>query len=334
MKIILSRQFLRNFLISFSAIIVLLTLQFIIKYAEDIFNKGFPSILIIKLIFHSALSFLGTSISFGVLLSSILTFKIFSSRAFLKFKKELTTSMIIVVGLALLTFTFNNWALTKSKLEMMTLLYEMRTTKAGEELKDIDKQNFQDSHVVLNIKKLNTKIGEFDTKIDNYRNQCDSILSILPDSIAKANYSNLNLKSLGIDYKYSTKDTLDKKSLYMAERRLTICERSIAPLLKQKNVYLKEKNERFMLPIELIIFYIIGASFGFFYNNQKSFLLVILGLYTFSFFYGTTNGFYNIIPKDNFGETGDTIVSLLIPILTTLVFLLLAMRKEKNNYAT
>jgi hypothetical protein len=57
---------------------------------------------------------------------------------------------------------------------------------------------------------------------------------------------------------------------------------------------------------------------------------VILGLYTFSFFYGTILGFEHLISQNTFGNTKGTITSMIILVIVTSIFLIKGLNKEQQ----
>lgn len=308
----------------------ILLLQFISRYAEDIFNKGFPIKYIFKLIFHTSLTLFGFCLLFGFLIASIFAFRYHSNTQTINFKKELINGSMVVFAISLLFLGFNNWILPKSNLEMRTLLYDMKSTAPGEEMERVDKDLFKDSQAVMTTGKVSLKIDTFDIQINKYKHQCDSVLAILPDSIAKEKYDRLRLKNYGIKYNSAENETLSARDARYAGNYLRSYQSNLKRTIEQKQKFIKEKTTRIILPIELILLFIIGASFGFFYNDQKAFLLVVLGLYTTSFFYGTIIGFEQLISQNIFGNTEGTLTSMVILVVVTSIFLVKGLRKEQQ----
>jgi lipopolysaccharide export LptBFGC system permease protein LptF len=308
----------------------ILLMQFISRYTDDIFNKGFPAKYILKLIFHTSLSLLGFCLLFGFLIASIFAFRYYSNNQILGFKKELINGSIIVFAISLLFFGFKNWILPKVNLQMRTLLYDMRNTAPGEEIDHVDKNLFKDHYSMMPIKSINLKLDTFNIEINKYKKQCDSILAILPDSIARENYYRLELEDYGIKFNSTKNDTLSQQDSRRSVNYLRRYQGNLKQNTIQKQRLTKEKTTRIILPIELILLFIIGASFGYFYNDQKPFLLVILGLYTMSFFYGTIIGFERLISQNIFGNTEGTLTSMIILVFVTSIFLVKGLRKEQQ----
>jgi|WetSurMetagenome_2_1015567.scaffolds.fasta_scaffold149554_1 lipopolysaccharide export LptBFGC system permease protein LptF len=326
MKIILTKKFTKYFLISFSIFFGILLLQFLSNYTDDIFNRGFLAVDILKLVFHTSLTLLGFCLLFGFLIASIFSFRYFSFNHATGFKKELISGSTFVIIISFLFFAYNNWILPKSNLEMRTLLYEMRSTAPGEEMKRVDKNLFKDHHSMMTIKNINLKIDTFNIKIEGIKHQCDSVLAILPDSIARENFDMLKLADYRINFKSTETSTLSERDARYAGNYLRSYQNSLKQNTEQKQKFIEEKTTRIILPIELLLLFIIGASFGFYYNDQKSFLLVILGLYTSTFFYMNER----LISQNMFGDTGGVIFSMIVLITATTIFLIKGLRKEQK----
>jgi lipopolysaccharide export LptBFGC system permease protein LptF len=308
----------------------ILLLQFISRYTDNIFNKGFPAKYFFKLIFHTSLTLFGFCLLFGFLIASIFAFRYYSNNQIYGFRKELTNGSMIVFAVSLLFFGFNNWILPKSNLEMRTLLYEMQSTAPGEEIEHVDKNLFKGHYSMMTVKNINLKVDTINIAIEKYKHQCDSALALLPGSIAKESYDKLRLDDYGIKYNFANQDTLSERDARRTGNYLRSNQGSLKRNMEQKQKFVKEKTTRITLPIELMLLFIIGASFGFFYNDQKPFLLVVLGLYTTSFFYGTIVGFERLISQNIFGNTEGTITSMIVLVIVTSIFLIKGLRKEQQ----
>lgn len=331
MKIIFSKKFLKYFVISFASLLVLLLLQLLLKYSEDIFNKGFPMKEIMKLIYHSSLSLFGFSLLFGFLIASIFSFRYYSKTGVIGFKKELKSGVALVILFSFALFGFNNWILPKSNLEMRVLLYEMQSTAPGKEIRQVDKNLFKNNQSLMSIKTINLKIDTFKIEIEELKYQCDSLLKLLPNPIAKEQYDKLNLKKYGVKYNCSSNDTISEQDYIYASNYLNNYQRNLRFTFNEKRKFEKEKSSRYILSIELILLFLIGASFGYLYRDQKSFLLIILGLYTISFFLGTTMGFESMISHGVFENLEGKSASMIVLVITTTVFLMNAIKKEQKK---
>lgn len=331
MRNIFTTKFIKYFLFGFLMFLVILLSQFIGKYTDDIFGKGFPTTSILKLIWYTSLSFIGISLLFGTLIAAIFAFRYHSIKQNFAFKKVLLNSSLIVIGISLLFLAFNNWILPKSNLEMRVLLYQMKTTAAGENIEAIDKNLFLNNHSMMTIQNINRKIDTFNIEIDRYRKQCDSILGLLPGSLARESYSRMRLEDYGIQYRFAHDDTITDLESRYSINYLRDFHNHLKQTSELKQKFIKEKTTRIVQAIEMFLLFIIGASFGFFYNDQKAFLLIILGLYTMSFFYGTIIEFEQLISQDSISSNAGTSTSILILVIVTSIFLVKAIGKEQQT---
>jgi len=327
MKIILSKKFLKYFLVSFLILWGILLLQFLARYNEDVLFKGFSINDLIKLVYHNLLNLTGFSLLFAILIASMFSFRYFTNSREIAFKKELTGNSIIVLILALLFFGFTNRILPKSKLEMTSILYEMKATAPGNNIQRVNRDVFRDLPSNMTIKNIKYKTDTLNNNINEYKHLCDSLLALLPDSVAQNSYKTLSLDDYGIIFTSSKTDTMSERGIKFADNYLKLYQGKLKKTVLKKQKYLKEKASRIILPVELILLYIIGASFGYFYNDQKGFLLLILGLYTLLVFYRIEQTISNNI-SDNIGGS---IVSMTFIITVTVIFLIKGLNKEKNR---
>ena len=330
MRQILSKKFLKYFLISFLIFEVVLLLNYISRYFEDIFGKGIPASNILELIFYSSVTLIGFSLLFGILLATIFSFRYFSSRESFSFKSNILSGLVIMLFISLLHFSFNNWILPKANVELYSLVYEFKSTAPNSEFKRVDRSLFKQNKIAMSIKELNLHIDTVNTEIEEYIQKSDSLIAFLPDTVATEIYNSSRLESYGVKYKSSTQDTLSEREINRAGNYLKSFGSKLQRSFKEKQDFKKEKFTKIILPLELILLFLIGASFGFYYNDQKAFLLVILGLYTTSFFSGTIIGIEKMIANNIFGNTAGTIYSILVLVAVTTIFIVKSLRKEKN----
>jgi Predicted permeases len=306
--------------------LTLTILQFLSRYAEDVLDKGFSWGYIMKLVFHSSATLIGISLTFGIVITSVFTFKLFSKNKLVDFKREFASGLSIMAAIALLLFVFSNWVVPKSKLEMYATLYEMRVTAPGEEADPVDRNLFSDNHAMLTIKSINLKADTLENEINDYQNKCDSILRLLPDSIAFEQYDKLGLNEFGIEYINTASQKLTGRDAKRATLRLQSYLRNLKNTVSKKQKFTKEISSRIGLPIILVLLYIIGASFGYIYNDQKSFLLVVLALYTTTFFFNNELQIVNSI----FIKESDTTYSIIVLVVVTSIFFIKALRKKQE----
>jgi lipopolysaccharide export LptBFGC system permease protein LptF len=257
---------------------------------------------------------------------SIFSFKFYSKNKLIAFRKEVISGTIIVIGISILLFCFSNWIVPKSKLEVYSTLYEMKMTAPGEAIEPVDRNRFADNHAMLSLKEINLKVDTLNKYIEAYKYQCDSILEILPDSIFYAKIERLNIEDYGLTYKSTNNVKLLGQDAKRATYNLQNSLRSLKMTISQKKKFIKEKSERNTLPVILILFFIIGASFGYLYNDQKSFLLIILALFTTTFFFKSAMLFTTSL----FNNSINSSFSIILLITVTIIFLIKGLRKKQE----
>lgn len=330
MRQILSKKFLKYFLISFLIFEAVLLLNFISRYIEDIFGKGISFSIILELFFYASITLIGFSFLFGILIASIFTFRYFSLNRTFSFKSNIASGLVTMIIVSILYFGFNNWGLPKANLEMTVMIYEFKNTGSDSEFNRVERDLFKNYHTAMTVKEINLFVDSINNRFDKYIQEADSLLSLLPDTTALEIYKRLNLDKYGINFNSSLTENLKKREVKRAYYDLLSHGKKMNVTIEKRQRYQKEKFNRIILPFELILLFLIGASFGFYYNDQKPFLLIILGLYTTSFFYGAILGFEKMIANNIFGNTVGTIYSVFVLVIITAIFIIKSLRKEKN----
>ena len=298
MRQILSKKFLKYFLISFLIFEAILLLQFVSKYLEDIFGKGISFSIVLELFFFASITLIGFSLLFGVLIASIFTFRNFSLKSKFPFKTNIASGLLVIIVVSCLHFSFNNWILPNSTLELYAMIYDVKNTAPDTEFEKSDRSLFEKNKIAMSIRELNLQIDTANMEIVELISVSDSLLSLLPDSVAIEKYNKLDLEDYGVNYSYSKTDTLSERDILKAGHYLQSYRSKLKRAYNVRQSFKKEIFSKIILPIELILLYLIGTSFGYYYNDQKGFLLVILGLFTTIFFTRTVTGMETMIENE------------------------------------
>lgn len=330
MKQILSKKFLKYFLISFLIFEAVLLLNFISRYFEDIFGKGISVSNILELIFYSSITLIGFSLLFGILIATIFSFRYFSCRESFSFKSNITSGLVIMFLVSILYFSFNNWILPKANIEMIAMVYDFKSAAPDSEFKRVDRTLFKDNQTAMSVSEINSYVDSINTRITEYIQEADSLFLLLPGTVALDIYKRSKFDKYGVKFSPSLTQNISEREVKRAGYHLKSHGKKMNVIFGKRQRYQKEKFNRIIMPFELILLYLIGASFGFYYNDQKAFLLVILGLYATSFFYGTIIGFEKMIANNIFGTIAGTIFSLFVLLIITAIFVVKSLKKEKN----
>jgi hypothetical protein len=93
---------------------------------------------------------------------------------------------------------------------------------------------------------------------------------------------------------------------------------------------IEEEIVRILIAVHLILLFVIGASFGYYYNDQKKFLLVVLGIFTSRFFSGALLGSEKLSQSNLYNGLTGAAIFLITFVIVTLVFLYKSLEKEKR----
>ncbi|MCX7651867.1 MAG: LptF/LptG family permease [Bacteroidia bacterium] len=136
-------SFLGPFAASFSTTLVVLVIQFLSRYQEDILGKGFPTLVLIELFGYASASLVLLALPMGLLMAGLMTMGNFGERleltAFLSagvpFVRVLSP-LLLAGGGALFFSGWLSWYLIpQANLKLYTLLYDMEHAKPALALK-------------------------------------------------------------------------------------------------------------------------------------------------------------------------------------------------------
>ncbi|MEM7038203.1 MAG: LptF/LptG family permease [Bacteroidota bacterium] len=154
-KLIL-RAWIGPFLVSFSVILFILVLQFLAKYMDDLFGKGFEAIVLFKVFCYACLTLVTMALPLGVLLSSLLTMGNLGERYELASLKSSgvglfrimapLTNVTVFVTMCALVFSF--YLMPIANLKLYTLLYDLSKVKPTFALKENHFYNGVDGLVI------------------------------------------------------------------------------------------------------------------------------------------------------------------------------------------
>jgi len=130
-------RFLPPFLISFSVALFILVLEFLASYQEDIFGKGFPAIVILKLFFFASATLVVMALPISVMLASLMTlgrlgedYELASIKSCgISLLRFLTPLLLLGLLLGLFCFWFASEIIPKANLKLYTLLYSVERAK-------------------------------------------------------------------------------------------------------------------------------------------------------------------------------------------------------------
>lgn len=128
------KSFIGPLILTFFIVLIILILQFLWMYVDELAGKGLEFKILAELLFQFSLSFVPMALPLAILLASLMTFGNmgeYSELTALKSSgiplKRIMRSLIILVGIiSVISFFFSNNVLPYSNKKARTLLYDIR----------------------------------------------------------------------------------------------------------------------------------------------------------------------------------------------------------------
>ncbi|MBW6500716.1 MAG: LptF/LptG family permease [Bacteroidales bacterium] len=134
LDIFVLRSFIGPLILTFFIVLIILILQFLWMYIDELAGKGLELKIIAELLFQFTLSFVPTAFPLAILLAALMTFGNmgeFSELTALKssgipLERIMRPLMILIVFISVISFFFSNNVLPFSNRKARTLLYDIR----------------------------------------------------------------------------------------------------------------------------------------------------------------------------------------------------------------
>jgi lipopolysaccharide export system permease protein len=131
------KSFIGPLIFTFFIVLIILILQFLWMYVDELAGKGLDFKILSELLYHFALTFVPTALPLAILLASLMTFGNmgeFSELSALKssgipLQRIMRPLIILVALLTVVSFLFSNNVLPYSTVKARTLLYDIRRKK-------------------------------------------------------------------------------------------------------------------------------------------------------------------------------------------------------------
>jgi lipopolysaccharide export system permease protein len=131
------KSFIGPLVFTFFIVLIILILQFLWMYVDELAGKGLNFKVVVELIYHFAMTFVPTALPLAILLASLMTFGNmgeFSELTALKssgipLQRIMRPLMIMIGFIAIISFFFSNNVLPYSTSKARTLLYDIRRKK-------------------------------------------------------------------------------------------------------------------------------------------------------------------------------------------------------------
>jgi len=133
----LLKSFIGPLIFTFFIVLIILILQFLWMYVDELAGKGLDFKILSELLYHFALTFVPTALPLGILLASLMTFGNmgeFSELSALKssgipLQRIMLPLMILIGVISIVSFFFSNNVLPYSTDKARTLLWDIRRKK-------------------------------------------------------------------------------------------------------------------------------------------------------------------------------------------------------------
>ena len=144
LDILVTRTFLSPFLLTFSVVVFILLLQYMLKYFDDFVGKGLGPDVFAELIMYFSINMTPVALPLAILLSSLMTFgnlgEHFELTAMKSAGISLTRILVplfgVVVIIAILAYFSNNYLVPRANLNAYSLLYDIKHKKPSFDLKE------------------------------------------------------------------------------------------------------------------------------------------------------------------------------------------------------
>jgi lipopolysaccharide export system permease protein len=131
------KSFIGPLIFTFFIVLIILILQFLWMYVDELAGKGLDIKIVSELLYHFAMTFVPTALPLAILLASLMTFGNmgeFSELSALKASgiplQRIMLPLIIMIGfISVVSFFFSNNVLPYSTAKARTLLYDIRRKK-------------------------------------------------------------------------------------------------------------------------------------------------------------------------------------------------------------
>ena len=128
------KSFLPLFAMTFFIVLFIVLMQFLWKYIDDLVGKGLELSVIGELFFYAAVSMVPMALPLAILLASLMTFGNFGEKFELtamkasgvSLLKAMSPLIVLISGIAVGAFFFQNDVLPHAQVKMWTLLFSMR----------------------------------------------------------------------------------------------------------------------------------------------------------------------------------------------------------------
>jgi lipopolysaccharide export system permease protein len=155
------KAFLGPLVVTFLISMLVLLMQFLWKYVDDLVGKGLEITVILKLLYYSSLNLLPLALPITALLASLMTLGNMGERyelvaiksAGISLQKLIRPLVVVTIGISFIAFLFSNNVHPYAFLKYRILLYDIQTKKPALNIKEGEYYKGIDGYVIRFDKK-------------------------------------------------------------------------------------------------------------------------------------------------------------------------------------
>ena len=126
-------SFIRPFLLTFSVVMLILLMQFLWKYIDDLIGKGLEFSIIIELLWYSSLTLIPIALPLSILLASMMLMGRLAEKSEIiamnalgqPFTYILQPLLLFSFGICMISFTISNYSIPYANLKATNLMYDI-----------------------------------------------------------------------------------------------------------------------------------------------------------------------------------------------------------------
>ena len=143
-KTFIFRSFIKPFFLTFAIVIVILLMQFLWKYIDDLIGKGLELSIVFELLWYSSITLIPLALPLAVLLSSMMLTGQLSEKSELTAINSIGRPFTYIMGplllfsffIALCSFLISNYSIPYANLKASTLMYDIMKKKLNINIKE------------------------------------------------------------------------------------------------------------------------------------------------------------------------------------------------------
>ena len=157
-------SFIRPFFLTFSVVVVILLMQFLWKYIDDLIGKGLEWYIIIELLWYSTITLIPIALPLAVLLASMMLTGSLSEKSELTALNSLGRPFIYIMSplflftflITIASFLISNYAIPYANLKATTLMYDIMQKKLNINIQEkVFFSNIEGYSIRINKKRTN-----------------------------------------------------------------------------------------------------------------------------------------------------------------------------------